>query len=90
MPLPRHQAKRDANEAEIIEALTAVGASVVQLSQRGVPDLLVGYRGATYLLEVKTKTGDYTEDQVKFNETWRGQRALVRTPEDALYTIGAL
>ncbi len=51
----RHRAKRrDNNEREIIEALEAAGASVSTIDgDGGEPDLLVGYRGETHLLEVK-------------------------------------
>lgn len=49
----RRAARRDENEAEIVTALEAVGASVTRISEDGVPDLLVGFRGRTYLLEIK-------------------------------------
>ena len=48
----RRAARRDANEPEIIAALTALGAHVEQLSQDGVPDLLISYRRRLYLMEV--------------------------------------
>lgn len=88
MPLPKHAARRDVNEAEIIEALTRAGASVVQLSSKGVPDLLVGIDGTNYLIEVKTPEGKLTTDQIEFFETWRGQRHVARTIEEALAIIG--
>lgn len=42
MSIHRKDAKRDANERQIIEALKAAGCSVQQLSGKGLPDLLVG------------------------------------------------
>lgn len=57
MSIHRRAARRDNNEVQIVAALTAAGASVTHLSAPGVPDLLVGYRGATLLLEVKTELG---------------------------------
>lgn len=49
--------KRDDNEREIVAALTAIGAIVCKIQglsgDSGCPDLLVGYRGSTKLLEVK-------------------------------------
>ena len=52
--------KRDKNEKLIIAALVAIGARVCKIQglpggdgDFGVPDLLVGYRGRTILLEVK-------------------------------------
>lgn len=56
----RRAAKRDESEGPIVQALEAVGATVQRLSAEGVPDLLVGWRGRMWLLEVKlplTKRG---------------------------------
>lgn len=53
----RRAARRDGNEPEIVAALRAAGASVSALNGDGIPDLLVGYRGETFLLEVKLPVG---------------------------------
>lgn len=45
--------RRDDNEPGIVKALEAIGAVVCRIDNFGVPDLLVGYRGRTILLEVK-------------------------------------
>lgn len=90
MTLHRQAPKRDANEGEIVEALRAAGASVQPLSAKGCPDLLVGYRGRTFLLEVKVGRARLTEDQEEWHETWEGQRVeVVRSVEAALQIIGA-
>jgi hypothetical protein len=52
------QRKRDKNEPQIIAALTAMGAVVNRImgcmgGDYGVPDLCVGFRGRTYMIEVK-------------------------------------
>ena len=83
--------KTDANQASIVAVLRAVGATVVDLSAvgKGCPDLLVGFRGATFLLEVKARKGRTTPDQDIFYAWWRGAPvAIVRTADDALATIG--
>lgn len=49
----RNARRRDDNEPPIVAALQAVGAGVQRLDGRGLPDLLVGYRGRLLLLEVK-------------------------------------
>ena len=49
----RRAAKRDESEPDIVAALEAVGATVQRLSADGVPDLLVGWQGRMWLLEVK-------------------------------------
>lgn len=84
----RRAAKRDANERAIMEALTAVGASVQPLSDKGVPDLLVGWRGENYLMEVKTKRGKLTDDQITWHDGWRGNVHIVKSVEEALNILG--
>ena len=86
--------KTDANQSAIIAVLREVGATVVDLSAvgKGCPDLLVGFRGATYLLEVKNVKGKNrtTPDQDVFYAWWRGGPvSIVRTADEALSAIGA-
>lgn len=90
MSLHRRAARRDANEASIVKALRAVGVTVYPLSGAGVPDLLCGYRGSTFLLEVKTATGKATPAQEEKREAWRGGAwRTVRTVDEALAVVGA-
>lgn len=98
MSLHRRAARRDDNEAAIVEALTAAGASVTPISAKGAPDLLVGYRGKTRLMEVKraagprggTSRGELTADQIAWRAAWQGEPpVIVRTPAEALAAIGA-
>lgn len=84
----RQAAKRDANESKIVSALEAVGCSVTRLSQKGVPDLLVGRQGVNYLLEVKEAKGTLTPDQRDFAAMWNGRATIVRTVEEALEAVG--
>ena len=87
----RTRAKVDDNQRVIVAALRTAGASVKPLHTvgRGVPDLLVGFRGANYLLEVKAKRGKLTAAQVVFFDEWRGSACVVRSTDDALRVIGA-
>ena len=94
----RHDASRDANELEIVRALETVGATVQRLNESGCPDLLVGYGGADYLLEVKLPLGArggskdriLTDRQQEWWREWRGAEPnIVRTEEEALFVIGA-
>jgi hypothetical protein len=85
--LNRYAKKRDLYEGEIIDALRHVGCSVVQLDTP--VDLLVGFRGQTYLLEVKTGRKKFTPGQEEFFGAWRGgDLVLVRSVSDALEAIG--
>ena len=89
--LQRRAARRDQNEPIIIEALERVGAVVVQLSIRDVPDLLVGFRGVTTLLEVKSARGDLSQGQADWLLAWKGGPArVVWNVRDALEAIGAI
>src|SRR5258706_15917491 len=91
MGLKSYSAKRDANEKEIVYALEVVGATVVRLSVKNVPDLLVGYRGMNYLLEVKDVGGRVLKGQQGFIDLWEGFKPMVVwTVEEALRAIGAI
>ncbi|HEX8030303.1 MAG TPA: hypothetical protein VF491_17635 [Vicinamibacterales bacterium] len=77
----------DANHQEIREAYEAVGATVESC---GPLDLVVGYQGRTFLVEVKTRKGKTrSAKQARFLAKWKGQAAIVRSPEEALQVIGA-
>ena len=93
----RRRAKVDANQPAIVLALRQAGAIVQHLhtAGAGVPDLLVGYRGINYLLEVKDENAPRADQvltvaQVKFHDDWRGQVAIVKNATDALRVIGAI
>lgn len=86
----RRACARDANEGPIVDALRAVGASVVRLPPPS-PDLLVGFRGLNLLLEVKTLRGTKRKDQEhqkRWREEWRGSVYVVTGPEEALAILG--
>lgn len=88
----RRDAKVDQNQQEIIATLRQIGASVYPLhfAGRGCPDLMAGFRGRNYLLEVKTERGTVSAAQAAFHLSWRGHVAVVRTPREALVEIGVL
>lgn len=88
MAVNRRAAKRDGNERPIIDALRAAGASVEQLSKKGVPDLLVGFQGQTFLMEVKEKKGKLTPDEDTWIAAWKGKVHIARSIEEALGVIG--
>ena len=84
------QGRRDANEAEIVAALLKVGASVDLITTGGgVPDLLVGFRGQTFLIEVKFGKGKLNAIQTDWHDAWRGTPAVVvHSVDEALKEIG--
>jgi hypothetical protein len=91
-------AKIDANQDQIVTALRAAGATVQSLAGvgKGVPDLLVGYKGQTLLLEIKDgfkppSARLLTEDQIRWHGSWKGGAlAVVDSPDAALRMIGVL
>jgi len=89
---PGYARKVDTNQAEIVEALRAAGASVTDLSRfgHGVPDLLVGVHGVNYLLEVKAPGAKLTPAERRWFDEWEGTASVVCTPIDALIMIGGL
>jgi len=93
----RTAARVDANQQEIIRVLRDCGVTVQPLHTvgKGTPDLLCGYRGRNILLEVKdgdrpTSHRRLTRDQQQWHATWRGQVAVVETPEQALRVMGVI
>ena len=85
--VPRYDARRDANEPEIVEALEAVGASVLRADD---VDLVVGFRNTNYLMEIKTPQGRLNKKQQKFFRSWHGQVNIIGTVDQALALIGAI
>lgn len=78
----RRAAKRDFSEADVIKVLEAGGAYVFRLHQP--VDLLIGFRGRTYLAEVKTGKAQLNENQKKFIEAWNGGSVpILRNMDDA-------
>ena len=87
----RYANRIDANQNKIVDAMRKAGAVVRIISQGdGIPDLLVGYKGYTILMEVKD--GDkvpsarkLTEAEQKFFNDWQGGLLMiVNSPEEAL------
>jgi hypothetical protein len=90
----RYANRIDANQNKIVEALRGAGAYVRIISQGdGIPDLLVGYRGFTILMEVKD--GDkvpsarkLTDAEQKFFNEWEGGLlVVVNSVQEALEVL---
>lgn len=86
----RRAARVDQNQEQIVSALRAAGAYVWIIS---LPvDLLVGYQGHTFLVEIKsTSKKRFTGLQADFFEKWSGSTLCrVDSPEAALRMIGVI
>lgn len=86
----RRAARVDATQEAIVSALRAAGAYVWVI---GLPvDLLVGYKGHTFCVEVKSGPSKrLTKLQADFFENWSGSTlARIDNPEAALRMIGVV
>ena len=73
--MTNYRKRVDENQKQLVHTFIALGASVLNLSTvgRGCPDLLIGYRGKSVLVEIKRDNkATFTDPQVKFMQEWRG------------------
>ena len=84
----RYAARVDKNQQDVVKALRDAGCYVYVI---GLPvDLLVGYNGQTYLVEIKDGPKKaLTRLQQDFFGNWIGGGLhRIESPEDALRMIG--
>ena len=86
--LNRYAKRRDENEESIVNALEAIGCTVVRLDTP--VDLLCGRGGKNILLECKMPKGRNTKPQQRFYADWKGQVRVVTTPEEAIAAVQGL
>lgn len=94
----RRAGRTDACQTAVVTALRNLGASVAITSGagNGLPDLLVGWRGETFLLELKD--GDkapsakkLTPAEAHFVANWKGRPVkIIETPEEAVNYVLAV
>jgi hypothetical protein len=93
MSFNRYAKRVDASQDAIVSALKAAGASVYLI---GRPvDAIVGFRGQTLLMELKTPGTQYgkkpNKNQQSFMDSWHGGTVcMVDNPEAALQAIGVI
>ena len=87
-------ARVDNNQKEIVQGLRRVGATVLHTHQlKNAFDILVGYRGVNYIMEIKDGSKPpsqrkLTEGEMKFKESWRGgEYHVVNSLDEALDVI---
>jgi hypothetical protein len=89
----RRAARADANQVEIVKALEDMGAGVWNIK---LPvDLLICWRGANYLIEVKDgkkapSARKLTDLQTDFFASWRGPVFKVESVTDAVNLLNSL
>lgn len=87
-------ARVDDNQKAVVKFLRDKGVSVSVTSStgRGFPDLVCGYRGKNILLEIKDGNKPLsaqvlTPEQKLWHYEWKGQIAVVNSPEMAWQEI---
>ncbi len=81
MKYKQYNAKRDANEPEIVKEFQKYGISVYRLNQP--LDLLLGFNKKNYLVEVKMPNKDLNQAQADFVTDWEGQHFVCFTVDQA-------
>ena len=81
----RFNKKTDANQKEIVDTFQSLGAIVYDASAvgGGFPDLVVGYNGRNFLVEVKMPGKHLNKLQKTWHDTWLGTVHIVTTPQEA-------
>lgn len=75
--------RTDSNQKQIVDDLRACGVSVFSTSQvDNFVDLIAGFRGLNYLLEVKSEKGKLSDKQIKLRDEWAGRIIIVRSIND--------
>jgi len=91
----RRAAAVDANQTAIIRALRKAGVSVQPLHTvgQGCPDIIAGFRGVNYLLEIKDGSKSpsargLTDAQLRWHVLWSGHVSIAESVDDALGIVG--
>lgn len=87
--------RTDSNQLAIVKALRQAGASVACLASvgAGCPDLLVGWNGSNFLIEVKNLEGRglrFTPTECEFMDGWKGKIYVVTDIPQALALLDAV
>lgn len=94
--MTRYAKRVDDNHGEVVTGLREAlpEATVFDLSGagKGIADLLVGYAGRNYLIEVKDgekipSARELTDAQKEFHGSWQGQVAIATTAAGAVAAI---
>jgi hypothetical protein len=84
--------RTDSNHAEIIKALRKIpNLSVFSTHEvgKGFPDIVIGYKGVNYLIEIKNgnkppSARKLTDAELKFHNDWKGQIKIVNNLDEVL------
>lgn len=80
----------DRNQAEIVDKLRKVGATVTptHMVGCGFPDIVVGFRGRNHLLEIKNgERWKFTDAELDWHQEWKGDARVVTDADQAIAII---
>jgi hypothetical protein len=90
----RRASKVDDNQAAVVAALRKIGCSVQSLAAvgSGCVDLLVGFAGDEWLIEVKDgskppSARKLTPDEATWHSQWQGRVYIVESAEQAIAIV---
>jgi len=87
--------RTDSNHAEIIKALRKIpNLSVFSTHEvgKGFPDIVIGYKGINYLIEIKDgkkppSARKLTDAELDFHLSWNGQIDTIKNLDELLQII---
>jgi hypothetical protein len=86
--------KIDDNQEQLVKQMRCIPGLKVKHTHtvKGFVDVVIGYRGINYLLEIKDpgkppSKRKLTDDEQKFHNEWTGQVAVVETIDDVIKLI---
>lgn len=88
--------KVDSNQADLVKQIRKIPGVSVALTHtvgNGFPDAAVGFRGRTYLIEIKDpgkfkSQRKLTDEEEIFHNAWTGHVKIIETIEDVLRMLG--
>lgn len=95
----RRAARKDGNQDQIVADLrrSHIGVSVAVTHQLGAgfPDIVIGFRGVNYLIEIKDgskppSAQKLTPAEKEFHTGWQGQIDVANDLDEVLRIIGAI
>jgi len=79
----------DKNQREIVAGLREFGATVQVLSGvgKGCVDILCGFRGRSFPMEIKSGKGKLTPEEIEWHNNWKGDHYIVHDLLEAIDII---
>jgi len=87
--MPKYAARIDANQPDIVKSFRKLGCSVAHIHMvgDGIPDIIVGFQGNNYLIEIKDGSKPpskrkLTDDEQEWHDNWLGSVHIIESISD--------